>query len=331
MEIENRKMDLHGDTVIYISIPYWRDECTTRYLKEVLETEKTDTSRVNLLLMLCTASFDSADYQNARRYAKEALSLSERIDYGHGKEVAYQSIGFTYSWERNYPEARKFFFNSIIAFEDQGEKHMSGRVFLEVAETYWMEENYTEALRYSYAAIKLLEGTGDQISTLLTYLRIGAYYETERNFLDALKNYSLALKLAEEVGAGGLGKSCAGLANRGLANVYNKSGRYTEALERDLIALKIFQELGYKGEVCETFRSIADIFKNEGDIAAADGNNQLAGMKYAEASKNYLASLEYRGNVHAYASLAKIKINLQDLESAKEYIQSGLKLAKANE
>jgi len=33
-DIENRKMEVHTDTVIYVTIPYWRDQCSNpNYLK----------------------------------------------------------------------------------------------------------------------------------------------------------------------------------------------------------------------------------------------------------------------------------------------------------
>ena len=333
-EIENRKINIHSDTIVYVTIPFWQDECTPEHLKKLLEIEKKDTNKVRLLLMLCSSLLWTSDIKKARWYASEALTLAEKLNYGHGKQDAYFWLGYICSYydRHNYPKARKFFFSSIKAFQELGEGHLAGRAFLEVAETYWGEENYAEALRYSYNAIKLLEKEGEKVSILLTYLRIGAYYETEENFNESLRHYYQALELAEEIGAGGLGKSSAGLANKGLADVYNKLGRYNEALKKDSAALKIFQELGtqYTGYLGETFISLADIFKNEGDIAFASGNKKLAKIKFAEASKNYLSALKYWGNVHAYANLAKIKIKLHDLASAGKYLQLSLKLAKAN-
>jgi len=283
---------------------------------------------VHLLLQLCSTLLDSANIDSARYYANKAVALAEKINFAHGKRSAYYWLGTLNSAPA---EKRNFFFKAIKVYEEAGEKHLTGRMFLEIANSYWFEENYPEALNYSYIALKLLEQAGQKENMAYTYLRLAAYYETEGNFSESIKDYFQALKLAEEVGAGSRGKYAAGESNRGLANVFTKLGKLDEALKRDSVALQIFTELGepFNWSRFHTIVSTADIFKTQGDIAFAAGNITLAKTKFSEALKTYQSAGDFGWNAHCNTSIAKIKIKLHDLPTARIYMLASLEIANA--
>src|ERR1041385_2292181 len=64
-------------------------------LQQVLKTAKEDTNKINTLNTLARETRNTGDYEVSRKYSKESLSLSEKINFERGKVAAYLNIGMT--------------------------------------------------------------------------------------------------------------------------------------------------------------------------------------------------------------------------------------------
>src|SRR3954447_872799 len=91
-------------------------------LKKILVIQKEDTNKVNTLNEL-SAILDH-DRNSAMQYAKEALSLSQKINFKKGEGNAYYQMGVAeagsnYVGERgNINEALAYFNNAITIFKN---------------------------------------------------------------------------------------------------------------------------------------------------------------------------------------------------------------------
>ena len=83
---------------------------------------KDDTVKVNLLNSLSEASIDISENEKSLLYSKEALSLSEKLNFKKGKSDAYHDMGRVYSHLGNHPEALKNNFAALKIREEMGDK-----------------------------------------------------------------------------------------------------------------------------------------------------------------------------------------------------------------
>ena len=76
-------------------------------LKKILQNNKQDTDKVNVLNALCLEICNTGDFDKGKEYADNAFSLSQKIKFRKGEAGAYNNIGFIYYRQGNFPEALK--------------------------------------------------------------------------------------------------------------------------------------------------------------------------------------------------------------------------------
>ena len=81
-------------------------------LEKILLTEKEDTNKVNTLNDLGKTFWEKGNYENALQNARQALNLSEKINYKKGKAAAYYLIGSILGDQHKSSDALKAFFCS---------------------------------------------------------------------------------------------------------------------------------------------------------------------------------------------------------------------------
>jgi hypothetical protein len=82
-------------------------------LERILIGTLTDTSRVNLLIELARALWAS-NIEESRKYATEALTLADLIEYKKGCANAFNTIGVTYYYQGWYDIALNYHTRSAI-------------------------------------------------------------------------------------------------------------------------------------------------------------------------------------------------------------------------
>ena len=178
----------------------------------ILKSAKEDTNKVKTLIDLSESLWRTDGSEQGIKFAREALELSEKINYKRGILEAYNFIGLHYSYMGNRPEALKNYFIALKKAEDLGDKNEIAYCYLLLGAAYRQEgvthpddslgkEFFNKALKYDFAALKILQQTGHKWYTCITYNNIGAVYMNQGNSSEALKNYLAALKIAEELGA----------------------------------------------------------------------------------------------------------------------------------
>ncbi len=199
-------------------------------LQKVLQLQKKDTGKVNKLIDLSDAFFQKGDFENSAKNAKEALSLSEKLNFKKGIANAYFNLGAfnTFQPDYNRSEALENLIKSLKIRTEIKDKKGIAYCYEIISAVYSLQQNYSEALKNAFAALKIHEELGDKQAVANQLQNIGAFFNDQNNNLEALKNYSGALKIREEI------KDTFGIAvsNFSIAYIDFSRGNYSEALKR---------------------------------------------------------------------------------------------------
>ena len=92
-----------------------------------MQPQKEDTNKVNSLNELSTNALARDDFDNSMQYAKEALSISGKIDFKKGKADAFYNMVSvlgqqSYTDQSLYPEMYRLLFNALKLYEELGDK-----------------------------------------------------------------------------------------------------------------------------------------------------------------------------------------------------------------
>ncbi|MEP6949900.1 MAG: ATP-binding protein [Ginsengibacter sp.] len=156
--------------------------------------------------------------------------------------------------------------------------------------------------------------------------------EDDNDYAEDLKQLNATLKTKERLGD----KKGMAQIYDSIARIYSKQGKYNEALDKQIAALKIFQQQGMPGtELPGSYMSIADTYINQGDKLSEEGNNSNAVNQYTEALKNTFLGLKgwqdagkKDGVAQSYLKLGSLSIKLNNPSDARQYLEKGLQLSK---
>ena len=164
-------------------------------LKQILQTQKEDTDRVNTLNLLSIALSDNGDQNEAMKITDDAILISKKVNFKKGEAIAYSNKSVISFKEGDYlaslinsQSAIKIFHDAGLKFEEAEELDWAGG-------TYQQQYNYEEASRYFGEALKLykeLKNNGG-IARTYTYMWITleysvAYYDP---YADSIREYKI--------------------------------------------------------------------------------------------------------------------------------------------
>ena len=221
-------------------------------LLAVLRVAKEDTSKVNLLNTLSSELVLEINYSLARKYADDALLLSEKLNFKKGIAGAYNNFGVIYSNQFNYGEAFRNYLTSLKLREDIGYKNGIAASHVNIGNIYTYQRNYPEALKNYLAALKIFEERGANNGIAMSHNNIGDIYRLQGNYAEALKNYLVSFKIYEKSGH----KPGIADAHNYIGLLYSDEGNYIEASKNYLISLKINEEVGDKQRIADNYNNL---------------------------------------------------------------------------
>jgi len=257
-------------------------------LKNLLKTDKKDTTKLIHLYGISDLSETISNYPDGIKYGNKAIALANVLiknsknkiikrTANYYKAKAYTNIGIVYEHQGSYPEALKNHFASLKIGEEIVGKQGVAASYNNIGIVYYRQRNYPEALRNYFAALKIENEIGDKHGISDSYNNIGNVYYDQNNYPEALKNHFASLKIGEEIGD-----------NHGMASSYNNIG-------------SIYSDLGDYPEAMKNF---------------------YASLKIAETIDNkYLFAI-------SYINLGAINLKLKKISEAKKYWINGLYISK---
>ena len=155
-------------------------------LLQVLRTAKEDTSKANTLNLLGKESYLTGDYEQTRKYSKEAFTICEKLNFEKGKIMAYLNTGITYFLQSNYSEALKNYLAALAISEKINDKKNIANCNNNMGLVYTYQGNYPKALKLHFAALKSYQEIRDTKGLINSYNNIGIIYDEQGNDSGAL-------------------------------------------------------------------------------------------------------------------------------------------------
>jgi tetratricopeptide (TPR) repeat protein len=312
-------------------------------LNKVLQKQSDDTIKVNTLFALCEEfRYNVKDYAKALKYARDGISLSDKIAFKEGKGTGYFNLGQLNYSQRQYADARKYFDTAFNIFMELNDKKDIAKTCLWIGYNYYDQGLYADALGNFNKSLNLYHELGDRNNTAESYLQIGYCYGQLNSFGDASTNVYKALKLFEEIDdkeqmanayhliglnymylhddSDALKNLQAGLKLRTELNIqadmavsmtvlgtlYTTMGDFSEALKYDSSSLKIFNEIRATAPwgIPMTLYSLGQNYRKLGERADASGDKYEARKNFNEAITSLEESREHYEGIKDEGSVA---------------------------
>ena len=297
-------------------ISFSQDQRLVDSLQTTLKNATGDTARADILYALSKAYWGN-NPDSAMDFAKESLSLSEKIGYKKGMGNAYNSMGAANKNKADYLKALYYFESSMKIREEIGDKKGIAGSYGNIGLVYESQGNYPKALKNHFQSLKLNEEIGNKYGMAMSYNNIGLIYTAQSNYALALKNHLASLKIEEELGEiYGMAMSY-----NNIGTIYSRQGFDQKALQNYYAALKILETLGDKQGISVSFNNIGEIYEKQGN--------------YSEALKNHFISLKIKeeggdkyGIAYSYGNIGNIFIHQTKYKEAAVYLNKALVLSK---
>ncbi len=281
-------------------------------LLDELSKARKDSNQVNTLNSLSKEMKNKGEYDTAKQYAKEALSLSQKIKFNKGVPMAYNNFGIACEEQGNYDEALQNHLAALKIAQEIGDKTNIAQSYNGIGNVYNDQGNYPGALKNYFVALKIWNDLGFKKGVAACYNNIGIIYEMQGNYPEALKNHFASLKIKEEIGY----KKGMAASYNNIGTIYHKQGNLSEALKNFIASMQLEEE---KARVADSYHNIGNIYKEQGN--------------YSEALKNYFAALKIskesgyrRGMAQSYIVIGNLYTIQNNYPGALENLLAALKL-----
>lgn len=285
-------------------------------LQKLLSFTSTDTAKVNILNNLFyVLRFDSTDL--AISYAKQALELSENIDYESGMAASLGNVGLGFFYSSDYNKAIEYLSKSIEISKKIKDSLQLSKSTENIALNYQSLGKNDTALKLLKQNLELNKNRNDKHSIAVTYVNIANIYSETGQYTIAIEKYYNSLEIFENLGE----KLNFSKSLNNIGNIFNRLKEYNKALEYYEQAFAIKQELNDK-------RGSANLLNNIGAIYYFEDN-------FEKANNYFIKSLKIReeigskyGIASSLSNIGMIYRKLNNLNKALEYQTKALEIKK---
>lgn len=159
-----------------------------------------DAYRVDLLLELSRSLLNTSS-GDCHEFALQARDVAEKIQYQKGLALAYKSIGLCFNREGKFSESLTNWNQSLAIFESIGDVDGQSNMFNNIGTVYHNVGDLVKALDFYFKSLKAAEQTGNKLRIATAYTNIGAaYFDNPITMDKALPYYLDAVKYSEEDG-----------------------------------------------------------------------------------------------------------------------------------
>jgi tetratricopeptide (TPR) repeat protein len=304
-------------------------------LRNALTRTKSDTNRIKTLYFLSEKLVKHNTYESMK-YAREALALSDSLEYKVGKAVALGLLGNNSEQLTDYKQAIFYYLQALRLFEELGNVRSQGAVLNYIGIIYMWLEKYDVARKYYLESLRM-NARGNYKKALriaLNNLGIIAfkqkkYKEAEDYYLKAA-NASRIYNDTSILAAAliNLGELYAELENYKKAESYYRQTKELNSNTRDQINAE--NGLGYiymeSGDLQKAHVSLM----NSKELAVQTGNiNSLLDI-YKNIGQMYERKKDFKHSLEYYRRFHELKDSIYNEKNAKQIneIQTSYQLEK---
>lgn len=295
-------------------------------LKNLLATEKVDTSYCKILNLMIGAEMDEErcfeyslqlDKICNRNLADKNLSKNLRNFFLKHKAIVFNNYGIKNETEGDIPAALNNYNQSLKIREELNDKAGIASSLNNIGLVYSNQGLTDQAFTYFNKSLQIAAEVNNKESIASTLNNMGLTYSNLGDIPKVLECYHKSLKIREEIG----NKEGIAISLNNIALVFVSQDDIIKALEHYQKSLKISNEIENKKLIATTLNNIGYMYKNRED--------------YSKALEYYFQSLKIReelnNKVLIATSLNNIGIiykNQEEYIKAMDYYSRALKLSE---
>lgn len=245
-------------------------------LVNLLEKEKTDTGKVNLMWELADI-INMYDPAGALGYAQKALNLSTSIQYTRGESKSLGSLANTFNKMGNYTKALELNLRKLKLEEKGNNPRNLAFVLMNIGIIYRYQEEYPEALKYYYRSDSVVRENSLEDVKYYIYMNLGDVYDMLNNTDSSFSYFNKALILSSNL----KNDDFTGNAMTGLGHTYFKQGNAPFSLMYYRTAIEHLKAANNDEVLCEAALGLAKLYrekllKNDSAVFYASFAQQVA-------------------------------------------------------
>ncbi|MGZ3864290.1 MAG: tetratricopeptide repeat protein [Bacteroidia bacterium] len=315
----------------------------------MLKGQKNDSNKVNALIKASQKFLNDFDTDDGLIVTREAISISEKLNFKNGEAYAYVIRGYCYDAASKYDSAIASYQAALNIYARSGEKKYLGKVKIAVANAYYFKGNINKALENYIVSLKHSEEIHDSSGIAGSWMGIGncyfdikkpdlaldnyqkAYavyarlkndnmlswllsniadvYKAQNKLDEALSSFLKSVEMKKKVGENDFSLSTTYL---GMCGIYLLKKDFKNALKYSTLTLEIRKKADDMHELAVAYEYMAKAYEGTGDFTEA-GKMFREAVKLAEKT-NSLDVLE-----DSYLGLAKNLYQTGNLKEAYDY------------
>ncbi len=309
--------------LLFIQLSYCIDYNQTDSLENLPEN-LVDSQRVDMLNKLAD-KYRGIAPGKIIEYGKQALVLSEDLNYKQGKAYALKNIGQGYFNLSDYDNSINYFFRSLKLMEESDDEKGIAECFHSLGNIYFEVKKYDNALEYYQKSLIIKKELGDEKNIAATLNNIGVVYLVLGENDKALEYHWESLHLKEKIyDLIGISYS---LNNIGFA--YFNENKFDKALEYYFKSLNIRQDVGNKKEIAVSLFNIGEVYVKLNNFSGAEdylskslvlaketNTKTLINNIYSTYSELYNFTKDYKKAFEYHVLLTEVKDSIYNKESS---------------
>ncbi|MBC7381621.1 MAG: response regulator [Bacteroidia bacterium] len=258
----------------------------------------------------------NSDTTKAGNYARQAFTLSDKLNYCKGKATAYILLGILQKNHGNYLNAQQNYLLGLALALKCKEPYSVSFAYHCLGNLSYIKGDNARAMRYYIASVKISEHLKDNRRSAKTYSNIGTLYMEISDNDKAEEYYLRSLELSEGIE---LELTIAEIENN-LANIYQLRGQDLKALYYYSNALEVFRKHKITTDISSALNNIGLIYLER-------NQNRKAIPFFLECIKLEQYSIDTRSIVLSSVNLEMAYTNINMPDSAFYYAEQAVKHA----
>ena len=158
-------------------------------LKSIVQTGQQDAERVAALNALSLELIQLEEFDQAKAYADEAITLANQLDFDRGKAYALKNKGLAEYYQSKYKEVLEYWTQSLQTFEAIQDTLGIANLALNLGVVYYDQGSLDKALDYYLQSLSFSEKLGDPLRITSALVNIGGVYSQMLDYDKALDYY----------------------------------------------------------------------------------------------------------------------------------------------
>jgi len=285
-------------------------------MKESHNFTPKDSSYIRLLNLL-SSKFKHIDTDTLAVLAKEALDLSESIDFEMGKLEALSHLAIFELINGNFEKSRQYNKQILQNLDVKKFPELGAKIYNVLGQTYFSLANHHESYKYFYESLLLAETTKNKDLIIRINSNLGNLFSLLEDYDEAFNFYEVALHSFNETDS----SVTKAAVQANLGYLYMKKNDSTKALELLNRSLPILKKANVLEILPIVYMAFGDVYLNNNIFDKA--------LDYFEKAKvYYLSSNDIMNKAYVLYGLGLSNLALNNLREAEDYLHQSVALYK---